>query len=59
VETDDPEDDSRFKIEIDVLIRLVGLLQNVNIGVRRAAMEAITAMSKFSRLIYHFVLCKD
>jgi hypothetical protein len=60
VKTNVPEDDFRSKMaETDVLARLVGLLQDYYPDVRQSAIEAITALSKFGRLIYHSVPCGD
>jgi hypothetical protein len=59
VRTDDPADDFRYiMVETNVLTRLVGLLQDKDSDVRQSAIEAITALAKFGKLIYHFVLCE-
>jgi hypothetical protein len=45
--------------ETDVLFCLVGLLQDEHTYVQQSSTEAIIAMAKFSRVIYHFVLYED
>jgi hypothetical protein len=46
-------------LEKDVLARLFGLLQDPSWVARWSSIEVITALVKFGRLIYHFVLYKD
>jgi hypothetical protein len=46
-------------VEVDVLARLFGMLEDEYEDVHQSAIKVITALAKFGRLIYHFVLCKD
>ena len=39
-----------------VIARLLGLLQDPRSDVRQASIDVIAALTKFGRLIYHFVL---
>jgi HEAT repeat protein len=58
--TDNPADDFCSKmVEVDVLARLFDVLQDEDKYVNQSAIKVITALAKFGRLIYHFVLCKD
>ena len=58
--TDDSTDSFRSKmVKTDVLDCLVGLLQNQDSEIQQSSVKAITALAKFGRLIYNFVLCKD
>ena len=58
--TDDLVDDFRSRmVEPDFFSRLFDLLENPDWGSRQSFVEVITALVKISRLIYHFVLCKD
>ena len=57
--TDELADDFHSKLmETDVLVCLVGLLQDQNSDVRQPSIEAVTALAKIGRLIHHFVLCE-
>jgi hypothetical protein len=46
-------------VETDVFAYLVGLLQDGDASVHWSSIKAITALAKFGRLIYHFVVCED
>jgi hypothetical protein len=60
VKTDNPADNLRSKmVETDVLAHLVHLLQYEDLEERWSSVKIITALAKFGRLIYHFVLCED
>ena len=43
-------------METYVIARLFGLLQDSHLDVRQASIDVITALAKFGKLIYHFVL---
>ena len=46
-------------VEPDFFTCLFDLLQSPDWGARQSSVEVITALAKFGRLIYHFVLCND
>ena len=60
VRADDPADDIRSKmVEIDVVARLVGLLQDRHSYGHQSSIKVITTLAKFGRLINRFEPCDD
>ena len=60
MKTDDPSGNFRSKMmETDFLGCLVNLLQYWSDNAKKSSIKAITALVKFSKLIYYFVLYKD
>jgi hypothetical protein len=60
MKTDNLADNFRSKmVETDVLACLVGQLQVKTAGPPQPSINVISALAKFGRLIYHFVLCED
>lgn len=44
-------------LETHVLDCLIGVLKGEDEDVQQSSMKALTALAKFGRLIFHFVLC--